>query len=56
MQASVRRARAWGARGRRCGFGLRAVATGLAAWLLGIALCLTVGSRVYVWIGTASWS
>lgn len=36
--------------------GLRAVATGLAAWLLGIVLCLTVGSRVYVWIGAASWS
>lgn len=36
--------------------GLRAVVTGLAAWLLGIVLCLTVGSRVYVWIGAASWS
>jgi len=36
--------------------GLRAVAAGLAAWLLGIVRCLAVGSRVYVWLGAASWS
>ena len=36
--------------------GLRAVATGLAAWLFGILLCVTVGGRFYVWLGAASWS
>jgi hypothetical protein len=36
--------------------GLRAVASGLLSWLLGCWLCLTVGARVYVWVGAASWS
>ena len=29
---------------------------GRAAWLLGILLCVTVGGRLYVWLGAASWS